>query len=591
MLYLNEIGQQIILFSAIIFALTFWIWGKIKYDIVALIALTVIILGGVVPFESAFRGFSNPAVIIVVAVLIMSRGIINTGFIDLILAKLPIKGKSLWIQISLLTIITAFVSAFVYNIGALAIIMPLAIGMARKKEISSAYYLIPIAFAAHMGGFLTLIGNAPNIIVSSFRADLGMGSFDVFDFGQVGLWIVLASIFFISLIGWRLMPDRKGEVKKAEISKIEDYTSEFLVSRKSFLSGKRIKDLKKRIKEEFIVCSIIRGDERIINPNNEERVLEGDSVLIKANAEVIRTIIRLTGLKLNLSKESEEEKEAIEVEVVVGSLSRIIGYTLNEVGVYKKFNVEVEAISRHEQEIDQKIKDVKLKSGDIILLKGREEDIDRFLSDLKLLPLAERYINIEPSASMAAALLIFLFSILFTVFGVLPVEISFFLGALAMIGFGILTTKQAYQSVDWSIVIVLGALIPFGGAMINSGAADLIASGFLNITDLSPLIALALVLIISIIMSDFINNVGVAVLMAPIAVLLAQGMGVSVDPFLMAVAIGGSCAFLTPVGHQVNLLVMNPGGYKFTDYWKLGLCLNVIIFIISIILLPRVWPF
>ncbi len=594
MLNLGEVGQQIIFFSAIIFAFVFWIWGKIRYDLVALISLAIIVLGGVISFDSAFLGFSSPVVIIVASVLVMSRGIINTGFIDYLLNKIPIKNKDVSLQILILTSLTALISAFVYNIGAMAIIMPLAISIARKNKTPVAYYLMPIAFAAHMGGFLTLIGNAPNIIVSSFRNELIMQPFSMFDFSKIGIFIVVVSLIFISTIGWRLIPKIKKKVDKQEISNISSYNSELLVTKDSGFINKTIKEFKKEIKEKFTVCAVIRNKNKIIDLD-DEIILENDLILINADAQTIRTIISLTKFKLNTPKEKEGqpiEKQAVEVEAVVGPNSKIIGLTLHEMRIDMKYDVEVVAISRHDQEIKKKIKDVKIKSGDILLLKGKEDDIDNFLSKAKLLPLAERYINLQPSTSMAGALLIFLTSILLTVFNVLPVEISFFLGAIFMAVLGIITAKQIYQNIDWPIIILLGAMIPFGEAIITSGVANLISSSLLALMfQVSPIMILAVVLFITIIMSDFINNVGVAVLMAPISIIIAQSINVSVDPFLMAVAIGGSCAFLTPVGHQVNLLVMEPGGYKFTDYWKMGLFLNMIVFVIAIILLPIIWPF
>ncbi len=592
---LGQFGEQLVLFGAIILAFVFWIWGKIRYDVVALIALLIIVLGGVIPFEEAFLGFSSPAVMIVAAVLIMSRGIINTGFIDFLLAKIPIKNKKIWIQISILSAVTAVISAFIYSIGALAIIMPLAISVARKEKISPAYYLIPLAFASHMGGFLTLIGNAPNIIVSSLRSDLGMEPFHMFDFGRVGIWLTVAAVLFISLIGWRLIPKREEKKRKEDVAKVEDYTSEILVLEDSKFINQDIKDLKKEIKEEFSVSSIIRGGMNITEPENDEKIMKADLILVKGDAEVIRKIISLGGFKLNTPKEREGEKNnsnIVEAEAVVGMKSKIIGSALKDIRIDLVYNVDVAAISRQGREIKEKLKDLRISLGDVLLLRGEEEDINEFLSNSKLLPLAERYINIRPTKSMFFTLSIFLLSVLLATFNILPVEIAFFLGAALMLFTGILTSKQAYQNIDWPIIILLGAMIPFGQAMITSGAADIISSWFLTISDIGgPLLILAIFLAVTILLSDLINSIGVAVLMAPIAILLAQGLGVSIDPFLMAVAIGGSCGFLTPVGHQANLLVMEPGGYKFTDYWKSGIFLNIIIFVVSIIFLPIVWPF
>ncbi len=581
-----------ILFGAMIFALIFWITNKLRYDIVALLALGIIILGGVVPFERAFLGFADPVVIIVASVLVISKGITNTKLIDIILHKLPIRERSVWVQIGVLSLLTAFISTFIYNAGALTLIMPLAISIARKKEVSTAYYLMPIAFSAHMGGFLTLIGNAPNIIVSSFRIDHVGEPFHMFDFGRVGLLVVLAAIIFISLIGWRLIPKkRKGEVEK-EVGKIENYTSELLVPEKSDFIGNTIGKLKEKVKEDFCVTTIIRKGEKITEVGDLEVINEEDLILIQADAETLRKMINLTDFKLNTPKEEMERSEkGVEIEAIVNPSSGIIGIPVKHIKMDTRYDIEVTAISRGDQKITEKLKDIELKVGDVLFLRGEEDGINEFLQTSKLLPLEKRDISLIPPADMTIALLIIVASVLLATFQILPTEISFFLGALAMVTTQILNPKQIYESIDWSIIIILGAMIPFGEAMMTSGAADSIAQGFFNVASgVEPITVLGLVLVISIIMSDFVNNVGVAVLMAPIALLLADGLGVSPDPFLMAVAIGGSCAFLTPIGHQVNLLVLKPGGYEFTDYWKMGLWLDLLVFVIAIVLLPIMWP-
>jgi len=598
---LGEFGQQLILFGAIFFALVFWVWGKLRYDVVALIALAIITIGGVISFETAFTGFSNPAVIIVVAVLVMSKGIKNTGFINFLINKLPIKGKPLWFQIAVLSFITALLAPFVYNIGALAITMPLAVSVAKKKKISPAFYLIPIAFAAHLGGFITIIGNAANLIVSSFRVDFGMEPFGMFDFAHVGIWISLAALLFIIFIGWRLIPERKEKKKKEEVSEIKTYTSELIVPESSDLIGKTLEDLKEKlVEEEFKISAVIRDGKRMTEIENTEMILEKDIIMLKADAETIKQILSLTDFKLKTPKEeleeegneNKEDKDVKGVEAVVAPSSRIIGFTLEEMKIDFRYDIEVAAISRHDQEIKEKLKSVEFKVGDVLLLRGNEEDINEFMDNSNILPLADKDIRLTPSASMAGAFLIFLISVLFATFNILPIGMSFFLGAVAMVSVGILSPKEAYENIDWSIAVILGAMIPFGEALVTSGAADLISTGFLDLASgAEPITVLALVLGFSIIMSDFVNNVGVAVLMAPISILIAQQMGVSPDPFLMAVAIAGSCAFLTPVGHQANLLVMKPGGYEFTDYWKAGIFLDIIIFAVSIVLLPVMWPF
>ncbi len=590
----GPLSQQIFLFTGIAFALIFWIWGKLRYDLVALIALAIIILGGVVPFENAFLGFSNPTVIIVASVLVMSRGITNTGFIDLLLSKIPIKNKSVWVHLVFLTFITAILSSFIYNIGSLAIIIPLAMRLAKKSKASAAYYLMPVAFASHMGGFLTLIGNAPNIIVSSFRADVVGVPFRMFDFTQVGMWVVVPCILFLSLLGWRLMPKRKkGAGTDESLSNISDYTSELLVPTESELINTSINDLKEKVEEDFTVSAIIRGDEKIEDPPSSEKIYENDLLLVKSDPEVLKVIINITDLEIRSpKKKGEKEQDLSEAEAIVGPVSKIRGSRLEGLKIDVKYDIEVSALSRHGEKLKEKLKDIRLNYGDILFLKGNQDNINNFLNDFELLPLAKREAKLLSSSNMAAAMLIFLATILLTLFQVFPVEISFFLGAVAMIVAGILTVKEGYESIDWSVIVVLGAMIPFGEAMISSGTGHLISSTFLTIfSSASTTMMLALVLGISILMSDFVNNVGVAVLMAPVAILIAQELGVSIDPFLMAVAVGGSCAFLTPVGHQANLLVLEPGQYEFTDYWKLGIFLDLIVFLTAIFLIPLVWPF
>jgi len=586
--------QQLIFLVAIGFAFTFWIKGGIRYDLVALIALSIITVGGVIPFESAFLGFSHPAVIIIASVLVMSKGIINTGFIDWLLVKLPIRNRGIGVQISILCTITALISAFVYDIGALAMMMPLAITFANKKNISPSVYLLPIAFSAHLGGFLTLIGNAPNLIVSSFRADIS-APFQMFDFSHAGIWVFLAVILFISLVGWRIAPKREKKLGKEEISERFKYASKYFVPKDSSIVGKSVEEFKKSIKEDFMVCFIFRGKEKITDISEDTKIEKGDFLILRSSLNSLKQINNLTDLNLvtiggDFKKEIDER--SYEAEAGINQYSVLKGMTLEQANIESLYEMEVEAISRKKGKIKEDFSKMSLEEGDILLLRGKEDSINQFIMDFDLLPLAERDIHLEPSAKMTTSLGIFSLSVVMATLNILPAHVSFFIGAVLMVLVGVTSLKETYKRIDWPIIITLGSLIPFGEAMVVSGAAETISSSLLSFTSFaSPLVMLGIVLAVSIILSDFVNTIGVAVLMAPIAILLANGLGVSVDPFLMAVAMGGACAFLTPVGHQVNLLVMRPGGFKFTDYWKVGLWLDLIVFIVGIIVLPIFWPF
>lgn len=594
MFELNLAGQQFVLLWAVGFALVFWLWGKLRYDLVALIALLILVVFGVVPAGEMFVGFSAPAVIIVAAVLVMTQGMMNSGLTYVVMAKLPLAKQSVSVQLLVLTSLTAMISAFVYNIGALALMIPIAVGLARKKGVSASYYLMPVAFAAHMGGFLTLVGNAPNIIVSEFRVSSGMEPYNLFDFAGVGGWLVVASVLFISFVGWRLIPERKPKIDKKDLFEVEGYTAELRVGAESGALNKNVGQIKREVKEKFEILALIREGKKHDEVEKTAMLREGDVLLVKAEPQVLEAVVTIEGLELvgpgqtdekEVEAEGEEEVEVKDVEAVVVPGSRLVGLQIN-----LPHGVQLVAVSRQDQEIRDELAEVVFRPGDVLMLRGRDEQISTVLSLYKLLPLAERAVNLEGLGRVALAVGVFGVAISLSVLRVLPVEVSFMVGAILTVLVGLVSMRQAYESVDWSVVVLLGAMIPFGRALTTSGAADLITSGFLGMMGEVPIwVILAVVLGVSMLLSDLVNNVGVAVLMAPIALLLAEGLGVSADPLLMAVAIGGSCAFMTPVGHQVNVLVMGPGGYRFSDYWRMGLWLNLIIFGLGLWLVPVVW--
>ncbi len=562
---------------------------------VALVALLFLAVVGIIPTGEVFSGFSHPAVVIVVAVLVLSRGLLNSGLVDNFGRKLSMFDGRPFLQLVALTLSATVLSAFVYNIGALALLMPVAIRMAQKSRISPALFLLPMAFGTHLGGFLTLISAIPNIIVATFRADAGLEPFAMFDFAYVGGFLAIIGVVYLSLVGWKMFPkDKKTEVNLEPFS-IEDYMTEFRVTDNSKVLNRPLKEVDKLSKGRVAVVALVRQEHKIMAPSRQERLHSRDVLLVRADQETLKELVDMAGLELIGSQALEkgalgsDEVKVIEAVVPPDSLSR--GKTAHDLNLRWQYGVNLLALARQEKPLRDRLDETEFRSGDVLLLQGEEEKLDHMLARLKLLPLAEREVSLGKPHRVILAVCIFAFAIVVGSLGILPLEIAFAIAAILTILTGFLSFKEAYQNIDWSVVVLLAALVPIGQALEFSGGAETIANALVFLTTfVSPVFILVLVMVTSIILSDLINTIGATVLMAPVAILIAHSLGLSIDPFLMAVAIGGSCAFMTPIGHQSNTLVMGPGGYKFGDYWKMGLPLSILIIVISIPLLLIFWP-
>ncbi len=510
---------QAIVFGIIILALLLFIWGRWRYDLVAMLVLLAAVVLGVVPWNQAFAGFAHPAVVTVAAVLILSRSLLNSGSVDLIYRWLSRVSNSPTLQAVSLTGLVAFLSGFMNNVGALAILMPVGVRMARRGGSPPSIFLMPLAFGSLLGGMVTLIGTPPNIIFSTFRAENVGEPFRMFDFAPVGVGVVLAGIIFISMIGWRLIPLRKGPKTRGEIFKVENYFTEVRVPEGSMMAGKSL------------------------------------------------------------------------MEAVVMNDSSLVGKTGGSLCMRQRYGINLIALARQDAKNLKHLSQISFLPGDVLLLQGPPEALPGILELLGCLPLAERGLRLGQAQNIFLPLIIFGFAVVETAVGTLPVEIAFAGAATAMVLVGLLTLQEAYESVDWSIIIFLGAMIPVSQALESTGGAELFASALLQALGQFPAeVVLAVLLILTIILTNAVNNAAAAVLMAPISLNAAFVLGASPDPFLMAAAIGSSCAFLTPIGHQSNTLVMGPGGYKFGDYWHMGLPLSVIIVLVAVPLILVFWP-
>jgi di/tricarboxylate transporter len=587
--------EQILLFFVLALTMSFFVWGKIRYEVVALIALITLALFNVVPFDQVFVGFSHPAVIIVVAVLVLSKGLMNSGMVDGIGRRLSSLNGKPFLQVVALTLLATVLSAFIYNVGALALLMPIAIRMARKSNVSPALFLMPVAFGTHLGGFLLVISAIPNVIIATFRTQAGLEPFAMFDFAKVGIWLAILGVMYISLIGWRLMPRSKARVTGTELFNIEGYMTELRVRNDSRVVGLPIKKMESLMKGTLTVVALIRNEHKIMAPSRLEILREHDVLLIRAEQEVLNDLIEATGLELigsqDLRRGTLGTDDVKVVEAVVYPDSLVRGQNAFGLNLRWKYGVNLIAVARHNKPLTERLDNIVFRSTDVLLLQGEDEKLQSALSELKLLPLAEREVSLGKPQRVILALAIFASAVLVASFGLLPIEIVFSIAAIIMVLFGFVSAREAYHSIDWSVVFLLGAMIPIGIALETSGGAVSIAGSLFFLSEFfSPVFLLVLVLVVSMLLCELVNTAGATILMAPIAILIAQSMGVSVDPFLMAVAIGGSTAFMTPIGHQANTLVMRPGGYKFGDYWRMGLPLNILILLVSIPLILFFWP-
>ena len=589
--------EQIIVFTLLALVLVLFIWGKWRYDLVAIFALLVVAIAGLVPVADAFAGFGHPAVITVAAVLVVSRALFNSGMVDYIVRYMSLAGDNPVVQLAVLVLAVTVCSGFMNNIGALAIFMPVAIRIARKNDLSPSLFLMPLAFGSLLGGLITQVGTPPNIIISIFREETAAAvPFRMFDFAPVGAGVALAGVLFIILIGWRLIPRRKGQLSREELFQIEDYIAEVRVPKKSALTGKRLHDLEHSTDGDIIVVGHVRDGQKYAAPSPYRTFKEGDALIIKANAEDLQELLDTTGLELKESNKTSQEvlssDEIAVMEATITGNAVMEGRTARSLNLRSRYGVNLLGLARQGGRLRNKPDSIKFRVGDVLLLQGPTEILQDVLPALGLLPLVERGLKVGQPRRVFLGIVIFASAIVLAALDLLPIQVAFTAAALVMVIAGFLSLREIYESVDWPVIVLLGAMIPVSQALEKTGGAQMIADSILNVAgSAAPWITLTLVLVGTMFLSDLVNNAAAAVLMAPIAISIAFGMGVSADPFLMSVAVGASCAFLTPIGHQSNTLVMGPGGYKFSDYWRMGLPLEVIIVLVAVPLIMLVWPF
>ncbi|WP_372876009.1 SLC13 family permease [Pseudomonas sp.] len=609
--------DQVLILAILLATMGLFIWGRWRHDIVALGSLLACVLAGLVPDEQAFAGFGHPAVITVACVLVLSFGLQRTGAVDALARRVLPSDAGPMLSIAALTGLGALLSAFMNNVGALALLMPIALQIANKQELPPGRVLMPLAFGTILGGMTTLIGTPPNLIVSSFRAQSGAGPFAMFDFSPVGVAVAGAGVLFIALIGWRLVPRR--EVASVASFDTGRYLTEARVKEGAKAEGKSLREVEQMLDEaDAQVVAMVRNKLRLSAPN-PRRILRADDVLvIEAEPEALGEVLGKLGLKLEAEhdkketdkteeaeadtkgKDSGEEKAAekkdsdedsVLQELLVRPDSRLIGLSVSSIHLRSSYSINLLAISRHSHRSVKRLRSTEIERADVLLMQGAASDIAEFAADYACVPLADRAISIPNPAQAGLAAGVMLLAVLLAGFGLLSAAVAFAAGVLVFMVTRVVPLRLLYQSIDWPVIVLLGALIPVAGAMSATGAADLLARLLMeHVAQGNPVVVLTLLLVVTMTLSDFMNNAATAAVMCQIALSAATQLGVNPDSLLMAVAIGASCSFLTPIGHQNNTLILSPGGFRFGDYWRLGLPMEIIVVVVSVPLLLLVWP-
>ena len=573
-------------------AIILFVWGRWRHDLVAGAALAASVLVGLVAPKDAFQGFSDPAVVTVVLVLVMSAAIRESGLLDRVVSAAGPLLDTPGTMVATLTGLTAVLSAFMNNIGALAIVMPAGIAAAARAGISPAVVLMPLAFGSLLGGLITLIGTPPNLLISVVRREATGQGFGMFDFAPVGLAVAAAGIAYLS-VGWRLIPaDRRGAPLPEDRFKIEDYVTEAKIPAGSTLIGKTVGEVESD--NDVAVLAVIRGDVRRLVPWSTMKLRQSDVLMLEAGSQSLKRVVDQHKLELVGSKNTDEELLTTDgygiAEVVVMQSSPLIGRSALDMGL-RKYGVNLLAISRRGKRMTSRMKHARFEAGDVLVLQGKLDEMAVNQEELGCLPLAERKIALGRPVRQFLPMAVMIGAVLLTAFEVLPVAIAFLVAVVLLGILRVMPLNDMYAAIDWPVVVLLAALIPVTGALEKTGGTELIASTMVGISQgWAPVAALALFLVATLAITPVLNNAATVLLMGPIAAGYAKKTGLDVDPFLMAVAIGASCDFLTPFGHQSNTLVYGPGGYKFGDYARLGLPLTILVIAIGLPAIMLFWP-
>ena len=640
--------DQSIVLAILAATMGLFIWGRWRHDMIAIAALLAVVVAGLVPASAAFDGLGHPAVITVACVLILSHGLQSSGAVDLLARRVLPAESGPFVTITALTALAAVLSGFMNNVGALALLMPLAIQIAARLELPPGQVLMPLSFGSILGGMTTLIGTPPNLVVAGIRAEATGEAFGMFAFTPVGLAVAATGVLFVCTAGRLLVPRR--ERAQGQSFEIGAYLTEARIGKDSPVKDKSLREVEDALEAaDAQVIGLVRDEVRLPGPHPSRRVHEGDILVIEADPESLAKALSTLDLKLvedkpeaakdkarEESAEADDDEEAAEplvntriadrieapaavagtpgqdekkedqkddakkasaddevilMEFAVLPATRITGRSANDLRLRTRFGINLLAVSRHGRRTISRLRSIQIQAGDVLLLQGSADALAEFGAHFGALPLAERPLRLPNRRAAYTAGGIMAAAILLVTFGFLPAAVAFAGAVLAAMVTRVVPARSTYEAVDWPVIVLLGALLAVAGAMEETGAADLVATYLMTmVAQGNAVVALVVLLVVTMVLTDFMNNAATVAVLCPIALSAADGLGVNPDAFLMAVAVGGSCAFLTPIGHQNNTLILGPGGFRFGDYWPLGLPLQLLIIVVAVPMILLVWP-
>jgi di/tricarboxylate transporter len=581
-------------FGILAVAVALFASGRFRYDLVAVGALLAGVLTGIVPAKEAFTGFTSDVVVIIAAALVVSAAVARSGVIEMALGPLLARLKTPRTQVPVLAAVTAVLSMGTKNVGALAIVMPAALQLARKTGTSPSSLLMPMSFLSLLGGLVTLVGTSTNIIVSQVREETLGKPFAMFDFTPVGLGLTAMGLVLVS-VAWPLLPrNRQGQTSLGEAVADAPYATEVTVTAEAAKAFPTVSDLK--LGEEGVkLMAIAAGGEKHEAPLPDAALHAGDVLILEAEPEALDRVLARAPLKAAREGREVEKGEATEemrsIEAVVRRNSVLRGQSAQRLALKEQYGVNLLAVGRGGERITQRLRDITLRPGDILVLQAGERALPNILKALGVLPLAEREVRLGGVRRRITPVLILAAAMVLVAINALPIAIAFFGAAVLMVATGALSMRDAYESLDGQVLVLIGALTPISEAVRRTGGADLIAGGLAQaLHGVSPMLALGALMVVAMACSPFLHNAPTVLVLGPIGVLTAQRLHLNPDPFLMAVATGAGCDFLTPIGHQCNTLVAGPGGYRFSDYWRLGAPLSTMVLLAGPFLIAAVWP-
>lgn len=587
-------GEQALAIAIVVIMLGFFVWDRWRYDVVALGALLAAVAVGIVPQEKAFVGFSDQVIVVMATVLVVSKSIARSGLLDRFVRRLMRGVHSPSLQIGVLSASVGLMSAFVKNVGTLGIFMPITIQIARRSKQSPSIYLMPLAFASLIGGTITQIGTSPNLLISTVRQDITGKPYSMFDYAWVGLPLTLLVVAFLTF-GWRLLPkDRQGARSADEKFSVEDYTTELIVGQESPLIGKTVGDLEQSSEGDVVVIAVTREGGHNYIPSTHWPLFAGDVVSIQAESSAIKRLVDESKLDLVHEREllkADERDELGMVEAIVTADSPIVGKTARGLKLRQRYDVNLLAVSRAGARRAVGLESHTFAVGDVVVIQGWEKGLQVTLSELGLLPLADRGLGLGRSNRGFLSLAVMAVAMLLITLHIVTVAVGFFAAAVVVILLKQISLKDAYDAIEGPLIVLLAALIPIAHGLQTTGVTDLIGHNLAMVGAQVPgYVAVGMMLASAMLLTPFLNNAAAVLMLGPVAAVVAKSLGYSPDPFLMAVALGCACDFLTPIGHQNNLLVMGPGGYRFNDYWRLGAPLSLMVLLIGTPLIVWAWP-